>query len=186
VSPARSRQEAAKEQRQKKRVDEAVKLCSEVLSDGWQETAASRATDYVSEQTWHALFRRRRTRHCRALADLAASVLTGKEKLHDLIGSLARWIAAFLGVGSVEQKLISELTSKLPLPWDSKMVAVARGIQVTGILLCLADGRELSRCQCFIELALTETKARVKHILVAAIEDWTHLAAFPPNTPASK
>jgi hypothetical protein len=147
---------------------------------------ASRATDYVTKETWHALFSRRRNRHCRKLADLAGAILAGKQKLHDIIGSFTRWLASLFGFGAVEQKLASELSSKIPLPWDDQLVAVARGIQVTGVLLCLTDGRELSRCQCFIELALTETKTRVKKILLTAIEDWTQLAKFPPSAAASR
>jgi hypothetical protein len=64
---------------------------------------------------------------------------------------------------------------------DAKLVATARGVQVTGVLLCLANGDDLTRCQCFIDLALTETKTRVKKVLVAAMTDWTGLAAFPPK-----
>jgi hypothetical protein len=50
---------------------------------------------------------------------------------------------------------------------------------VTGVLLCLVSGDDLTRCQCFIDLALSETKTQVKKILVAAINDWTGLANFP-------
>jgi hypothetical protein len=56
---------------------------------------------------------------------------------------------------------------------------VGRGLQVTGILLCLADGQELGRCQCFVDLARTEFKQRVKQILVAAAYDWVNLALYP-------
>lgn len=59
---------------------------------------------------------------------------------------------------------------------------VARGLQVTGILLCLVDGRDLTRCQCFIDLALAETKSRVKQILLAAMDDWTRLATYTPSS----
>ncbi|TCO53075.1 hypothetical protein [Actinocrispum wychmicini] len=182
---AHSTREAAQARRRQKRIDEATELCREILTDGWQETVASRATNYVTKETWRALFGSRRTKHCKVLADLANSILSGKQKLHNLLGSLVKWIMSRLGAGKVEQKLVQELAARLPLPWDAKLVAVARGVQVTGILLCLADGRDLSRCQCFIELALTETKTRVKKMLSAAIEDWANLAAFPSSTAAS-
>ncbi|HKN52818.1 MAG TPA: hypothetical protein VJX66_09970, partial [Amycolatopsis sp.] len=61
----------------------------------------------------------------------------------------------------------------------AKFTAVARGVQLTGIMLCLAAGRDLTHCPCFIELALNETKDRVKKILTAALDDWTNLASFP-------
>lgn len=41
-----------------------------------------------------------------------------------------------------------------------------------GILLCISQGIPLNRCQSFIDLALTETKERVKQIMVGAMEDW--------------
>ena len=46
----------------------------------------------------------------------------------------------------------------IPLPMDAKMVSVARGIQVAGILLCVIDNRDLTKCECFIDLAKTESK----------------------------
>jgi hypothetical protein len=45
------------------------------------------------------------------------------------------------------------------------------------------DGRDLSKCECFIDLALAETKERVNQILVAAMSDWTGLARFRPRSP---
>ena len=44
------------------------------------------------------------------------------------------------------------------------MVAAARTIQLAGIVLCLMDERDLTRCQCFIDLALAETKERASQI----------------------
>lgn len=61
------------------------------------------------------------------------------------------------------------------------MIAVARGVQVAGILLCVMDDRELAKCECFRDLALAETKERVKQILMAGMSDWTNLARFRPQ-----
>lgn len=81
--------------------------------------------------------------------------------------------------------LTEELAANIPLgPIDAKMVAVARGVQVTGIVLCLIDGRELTECRCFVDLALSETKERVKAILIAAMSDWRGLARFPHEAAA--
>jgi len=49
---------------------------------------------------------------------------------------------------------------------------VARYLQMVGILLCLSQCIPLNRCQSFIDLALAETKERVKEIMVEAMEDW--------------
>jgi hypothetical protein len=161
------------------RVEKAAEFCVAALNDGWQEAVADRATNYVTEMTWQQLFRKRRRRRCRILAELASAVLAGKKKLHDLVGSFASWLVSFISGDRVVQAFVRELASNIPLPPDAKLVATARGIQVTGVLLCLLNGDELTRCQCFIDLALTETKTRVKKILVAAMNDWTGLADFP-------
>jgi hypothetical protein len=100
--------------------------------------------------------------------------------MHDLVGWGAGWIAGRFGGGQVVQTLAKELASNLQLPPDVKFIAVARGLQITGILLCLANGKDLTRCQCFIDLAMNETKSRVKKLLAAAVEDWVNLATFPP------
>jgi hypothetical protein len=170
---------AAQERRRRERVEEAASFCADVLTDSWQEAVADRATDYVTEEIWQQLFRRRRRRRCKILADIASAILAGKKKLHDLVGSIASWFASLMGGDRVVQAFVRQLASNIPLPPDAKLVAAARGIQVTGILLCLANGDDLTRCQCFIELALSETKTRIKKILVAAINDWTGLADFP-------
>jgi hypothetical protein len=60
------------------------------------------------------------------------------------------------------------------------MIVVARGLQVAGILLCVMDGRDLTKCECFIDLALAETKERVNQTLVVAMSDWANLARFRP------
>ncbi|TVZ01962.1 hypothetical protein EAS64_31520 [Trebonia kvetii] len=58
------------------------------------------------------------------------------------------------------------------------MVVVAGGVQVAGILLCVMDNRDLTKCECFIDLPMTETKEKVKGMLIAAMSDGTVLARF--------
>jgi hypothetical protein len=41
-----------------------------------------------------------------------------------------------------------------------------------GISLCLARGIPLERCQCFVDLALKETKDQVKEKLATALGNW--------------
>jgi hypothetical protein len=62
------------------------------------------------------------------------------------------------------------------------MIAAARGVQIAGILLCVMDGGNLTKCECFIDLAMAETKERVNRILVAAMSDWTGLKRFGPGS----
>lgn len=98
------------------------------------------------------------------------------------MGSIGGWVASVIGGDNVTQTFARELAAKIPLPPDAKLVAVARGLQVTGVLLCVTNGDDLTRCQCFIDLALAETKATAKRILVTAMGDWSKLAQFPPDS----
>ncbi len=156
-----------------------------MLTGSWQDAVTDRVASYItSPATRRRLVRRRPRRQCRALALLAAAILAGKQQAHDLVGQSAGWVVSRLGAGEVAQVVARELAARLPLPSDAQLVAVARGLQITGILLCVVDGRDLTRCPCFIDLALAESKTRVKQCLVAALDDWTGLAAFRPSTRA--
>jgi hypothetical protein len=119
------------------------------------------------------LFGRRRDGDCKTIAALAKALLDGKEKLHDLVGEASGWLMEKLGGQSVERIAAKELAKKIHIPVvDEKTAVVARGLQMIGISLCLARGIPLERCQCFIDLALTETKEAVKEKLAAALGDW--------------
>jgi hypothetical protein len=156
------------------RVDRAVEFCADVVADGWQNAIAGRAADSLTPRTWNRLFRGRRRGDCKTLADLARAILAAKNKLHELIGRLAGWATGQLGGGGLARTAAREIAKRIPIPIvDQKAVLVARSLQMIGIALCLSRGDPLNRCQSFIDLALDETKERVKQILVAAIEDWT-------------
>ena len=173
---ARRKAAQTREQRELKLVKAAADYCSETLSDGWAETVAGHITDYVSDETWRRLVRGRR-RQCRALARLAQEILALKQQVHDLLGTLVRWILELTGVGETARDFAGELAANIPItPLDAKLVAVARGVQVAGIVVCVLNGQELTHCQCFIDLALTETKTQVKKILLVAMGDWRNLA----------
>ena len=112
---------------------------------------------------------------------MAAAILEGKQKIHQLVGHSFGWIAGLFGADDFTRAFASELAANIPLgPIDAKAVSVARGLQISGVFLCIMDNRDLTECECFIDLALTETKERVKQILIAGISDWTGLARFTP------
>jgi hypothetical protein len=131
------------------------------------------------------LSRSRRKRNCKALARIARAILEAKTQIHKAVGKLFGWAAGALGAGDPARAFTEELMSNIPLPIDAKMIAVARGVQVAGILLCVMDDRDLTECECFIDLALAETMERVKQILVAAMSDWAGLARFRPQATRS-
>ena len=174
--PAPSRRE-----QQRERVREAAAFCADTLSSSWQEAVADRATDYA-QTAWQRLTRSRRKRNCKELARIARSILAAKTQVHKTVGRAAGWAAGVLGASDPAQAFYEELMSRIPLPTDAKMIAAARGVQIAGILLCVMDGRDLTKCECFIDLAMAETKERVNRILVAAMSDWTGLKRFGPGS----
>ena len=163
---------------EKKRVEEAARFCADSVSTTWQDAVADRISDYA-EATWERLKRSRRRRNCKALARLAAAVLEGKQKIHQLVGRSSGWIAGLWGADDFTRAFAADLAANIPLgPIDAKAVAVARGLQISGIVLCIMDNKDLTECECFIDLALTETKERVQQLLVAGMSDWIGLARF--------
>ena len=155
------------------------------MYSGWQDAVADRGSSYVRDATWERLFRGQRRKRCKALAQIAKEFLDIKDEIHSVFGSLASGLLVFFGAGDTVQAFADELVSHFPLPTDAKIIAAARGIQVTGILLCVINGDDLDRCQCFIDLALEMSKTQVKKLLLVASDDWTKLGTFAPRVPPS-
>jgi len=114
------------------------------------------------------------------LARMARTILKTKDRLHDLAAELAGDAFSVAGVHGPALDFTKELARRIPLPFDAKMIAAARTIQMAGIVLCLMDQRDITRCQCFIDLALAETKERASQILETALGNLTRLAEFGP------
>ena len=172
--------EMAREERQRERVRRAAVYCADVVGPGWQEAVADRAVTHAGAVADQVLGSRRWRRRCRALAKAATALLDGQQRIHHTIGWLTGRLLTMLGAGDAVAAFTSELASSIPLPTDAKIIAVARGLQVTGIAVCLAGAPDLTRYQCFADLALDLAKSQVKKLLVAAESDWAGLARFPP------
>ena len=76
----------------------AAVFCADSLSDSWQQAVADRATDYA-QTAWERLSRSRRKRNCKALAQIARSILAAKTLIHKAVGGLFGWAAGALGAG---------------------------------------------------------------------------------------
>jgi hypothetical protein len=169
------------EEKRRDRIQAAADHCSELLSEGWADAVAERAADYVSQESWNRMFQRHRNQ-CKALARLAQRILYFKDQIHDWIGTFVARILELIGVGKIPREFAAELATNIPItPVDAKIIAVARGLQVAGIALCSFRAEDITRCQCFIDLALAETKTQVRKILAAAMDDWVKLVVFPPR-----
>ena len=146
---------------------------------------ADRLTDQVGD-AWERLKRNRRRRNCKKLAQMARTILKAQDQVHQLAGELASQAARVAGVRGVALDFTRELVRRIPIgPVDAKLTATARTIQIAGIVLCLMDGRVLARCDCFIDLALAETKERVSQILETRLANWAELARLGPTPSAA-
>jgi hypothetical protein len=156
-----------------------------LIADGsWEKTVADRLTDRAGD-AWQRLTRSRRRRNCKKLAQMARTILKAKDQVHQLAAELASQAASVAGVRGAALDFTRELVKRIPIvPIDAKLAATARAIQMAGITLCLIEGRPLTKCDCFIDLALTETKERVSQILETRLANWAELARFGP-VPAS-
>jgi hypothetical protein len=97
---------------------------------------------------------------------MARTILKAQDQIHQLAGELASQAASVAGVRGPALDFTRELVKRIPIgSVDAKLTATARTIQMAGIALCLMNGRDLTRCECFIDLALAETKQRVSQIL---------------------
>lgn len=170
----------SRKEQERKRVEKAAELCADLISNGWQDTVADQIAAYAPT-TWIRLRRSNHTQTCKALARMASFVLRTKTLMHKGVGKLFGMLAGRLGAGDAVSAFAEELASNIPLPTDAKMIAVARGLQMAGIVLCLMDGKDLDQCDCFVALVRAETEERVKQILSAGMSNWVNLARFQPG-----
>jgi hypothetical protein len=163
--------------RERERVEEAAEFCADVLADGsWEQEVADRLTERAGD-AWERLTRRRRRRNCAKLAQMARTILKTQDQMHQLAAELASQAASVVGVRGAALDFTRRLVKRLPVgPVDAKLTATARAIQIAGIVLCLMNGRDLTRCDCFIDLALAETKERMSQMLETRLANWSELA----------
>lgn len=160
------------------RLEEVIRGGTDVFQNGVREAIAARAEEHVAAATWQALVRGRRDGHgCAEIAALAKAILTGEERLQGLAGRLLDGLLAALGRSRVERAFARDLARGLALPWDLKLAATARGLQIAGVYVCLTDNRSLANCACLLDLMETEGTAAIRQLLSAATEDWSGLPA---------
>lgn len=174
LPPARKYYALSKAERD--RVDRAAAFVIDIIPGNWPDKVADRLKDAIDDKDLEReLFGRGRIQGmCKRLANIAQEILKTKKLVHKTIGSIAGWFTQAIGGEPLEVAIVKKLAEKMPIPAiDAKAIAAARGCQVVGIMLCLREGKPLRKCQCFIDLALAESKERVGKIVSAALEDWT-------------
>lgn len=163
------------ERAQQQLVAEAVEYFHTAVSSDAVDAAAKRAAHYASDAVWSELTKDWRGRNCRWLARLARYTLQGKDWIHGLVGKLAVRIMELFGMPPIVRLFGEEVAKRLPLPWDHQLVAVARGMQVAGVLICIINGRDLMKCECFRDVVIDEGKERLKQLMQKATQDWRNL-----------
>lgn len=168
---------------QQAKVQRAVDFCHETLATDLWTAAADQALGYAKDEHMRRFLKDGRTYNCENLASLARDILLGKDALHEGIGWIADQAMTLMGRPHLERLLARHLAAKIPVPTvDDTLITASRGLQMTGIALCLTEGRELNRCACFIDVALTEGRERVKTLIATAAGDWAELHGIPTTT----
>jgi hypothetical protein len=80
---------------------------------------------------------------CEGLAKIARGLLGLKGYLTKLLQVALNWIMEKTNIGIFPRLVARQLVAAIPLPWNAKLVAVARVLQVTGICLCFSHDRLL-------------------------------------------
>lgn len=128
------------------------------------------ALRYVRQPDWNRVIARAGGNGCDILATAARKILQAKQAMHRLIGELAAG-----GLSGPEAELARQLASRIPLGVDDLPVAVARGLQLAGLVACVGNGIPLSRCACYRDIVAHEVKPMVNRLLAAGSEDWQGL-----------
>jgi hypothetical protein len=175
----RSRQplsEAAKRQ--------AAILCSNAIQ-GNDVLAAfeSQITDYVSAEVINELAEHWDGKSCEDLAKIARGLLGLKGYFTKILQVALNWIMEKTGFGPFPRLVACQLIAAIPLPWNAKLVAVARVLQVTGICMCFSHDR-LMECRCLHDLVQFESMQAIGHLLTGAIHDWREIAERMPEPKA--
>jgi len=170
---------------ERERVQAVADFCADVVADGsWEQEVADQLTDRTGD-AWQRMIRSRRRRNCKKLAQMARTILKAKDQVRQIAAELAGQAANVAGVRGAALDFTRELVKRIPIvPVDAKLTAAARAIQMAGITLCLIEGRPLAKCDCFIDLALTETKERASQILQTRLASWAELARLGPPAAA--
>lgn len=165
---------------QQAKVQRAVTFCHGTLTSGLWATATEQALGYAEDEHMRRFLKGGRTYNCENLASLARDILLGKDALHEGIGWAVDKVMALIGRPHLERLLARHLAAKIPVPTvDDTLITASRGLQMTGIAVCFTEGRDLTRCACFIDVVLTEGRERVKTLIATAAGDWAELHGIP-------
>ncbi|HEV7825627.1 MAG TPA: hypothetical protein VGP02_12025, partial [Mycobacteriales bacterium] len=103
-----------------------------------------------------------------------------KKQIHQAIGHIAGRLIGWFGPPRFVRVLAEEIASRVPIPFiDQNATIAARGVQVTGVIMCAIQGRVLVDCACFADVVMAEGKERMKELLQKAMGDWADFRHLP-------
>jgi hypothetical protein len=162
--------------------DQAAKLCANALVDHeLSQDFQDKITDIVSESVVERLTAKWDGRQCKKLAKAARKLLMTRNVIRQLIAYFINRLMLALGYSSPARIFVCELVCRMPVPWYSKVVAAARVIQLSGICLCYSKNRQLTECECMVDLLRYETKEGVRKLMAVGFDDWHEIAERMPS-----
>ena len=93
----------------------------------------SQITNYVSSQIINELADHWDGKRCEDLARIARGLLGIKGYFTKVLQVTLNWIMEKTGFGDFPRLVTCQLVAAITLPWNAKLVAAARILQVTGI-----------------------------------------------------
>ncbi|MFJ9038087.1 hypothetical protein ACIRF8_16015 [Streptomyces sp. NPDC102406] len=148
-------------------------MCAEVWDAGAVDTIGARAATYVTDTVWKSLLTEQRQRPggCDDLAAAARRLLSLRRSLRTGAAEAVR----HAGGSELMAVFAGEMAGRMALPFDAHIQAVARGLQIAGICVCVLKGMKMDDCACFKDVLKGEGEARVEALVVGALEDWQDL-----------
>lgn len=141
--------------------DRTAALLADILVDGLDSAVSSLVVEYLGKRASSRLRRRLSGENCQPIADAAKAVLDLCDRSHEIVG---RAIGDLLppDTSDLGRELTSKVAEKIPLPWDEKLKAVARGLQLIGIFACMVQRLTPAQCPCLVMLVTDTSKEVVK------------------------
>jgi hypothetical protein len=161
--------------------DQAAKLCADAIADHEiSQDFQDKITDIVSGSVVERLTANWDGKQCKKLARAARKLLMTRNIVRQLVAYVVNRLMLALGYSSPARIFVCELVCRMPVPWYSKIAAAARVIQLSGICLCYTTNRELTECECMIDLLRYEAKEGVTRLMAVGFDDWHDIAERMP------
>jgi hypothetical protein len=153
------------------RADRHAEVLADVLCEGIAPALTELVIEYVGtvqeralrEHPWSAA-------NCHAFAEVARRLLDAAASVHAAVGET---VASLLPADTpvLAKSLAIKLGARIPLPWDQKLRAIARALQVMGIFMCVVKLLPLGECECLFMVGSEVVLGAVEIRMMALVQD---------------